>query len=105
MTSRDSEYARREQREPVTGAATLSWEIGDRGASGVYHVRNLTADGMQAIGRWHIPPGASVFISGLQYECLAQVRYCHEAGGRFRVGLEFLSPPYRVEAGSLDRPA
>ena len=96
MATPDCGYVRREQRERVTGAATLSWEVGGLGQVCVYRVRNLTADGMQAVGRLPIPPGTRVFISGERYECLGQVRYCLEDAVERRIGLEFLSDPYRL---------
>lgn len=89
-----ADYARRTQREPATGSATLSWE-----AEGVAQVcpislRNLTADGMQAVGPRAVSPGAAVFVSGERYECAGEVRYCIRAEDGYCFGLRFRSDPY-----------
>jgi|GEM_PF-3616853 len=100
MSPPQFDYARRAQREPAVGSATLSWEVS--GQSNICTIRlcNLTADGMQAVGPREVPPGTAVFVSGARYECAGHIRYCLAAGAEFRFGLEFRSDPYPVTANT-----
>ncbi len=94
MSPPQFDYARRAQREPAVGSATLSWETLGRPHACTIRLCNLTADGMQAVGPRRLDPGTAVFVSGDRYECAGEVRYCLAFDGGFRFGLEFRSDPY-----------
>ena len=89
-------YARRAQREPAAGSATLSWEALGEPCECSIRLCNLTADGLQAVGPKSLAPGTAVFVSGARYECAGEIRYCLAVGAEYRFGVEFRSDPYPV---------
>ena len=100
MSPPEFDYARRTQREPVEGVATLNWEAHGAPYECTVRLCNLTPNGLQALSPQPVDPGTAVFVSGKKYECAGEIRYCLAAGEEFRFGLEFRSDPYPVAAAA-----
>ena len=101
MPAPQFDYARRAQREPAIGSATLSWEAHGAPFVCTIRLRNLSSDGMQAVGPRRVDPGTAVFVSGARYECAGEIRYCRPEGANYCFGLEFRSDPYPLQPQSL----
>jgi hypothetical protein len=87
---------RREQRTPVRGEASISWDTGGHStfrAGCEVQVTDVSSDGLQLISPEPIPDAAVVRVFGESLQCIGKVRYCLEQGTSYRIGLHFIRKP------------
>jgi hypothetical protein len=83
------EERRSGERSPVSGAAMLRWEHSDGGfCHAAVLVCNASDSGMQLESSVPVGIGTTVNLTGAILRCDGAVRYCHESGDRFVIGVE-----------------
>ena len=95
----EQQYQRAERRASVYGAASLAWNDAELGGqTSPVIVRNMSGQGIQVICGRPISTGAVTFLTGDNYECLGEVRYCVFDDDGYLIGIRFKRAPYPVLA-------
>jgi len=87
-------YSRRQERYEVTGTGKLTWDSGTGSEECSVVVRNINSKGVQVVASSALEPGSVAYLSGDEFECLGDVRYCRSTVEGFLVGLSFRQDPF-----------
>ena len=98
---------RRLDRIVVAGSGQLNYQAEDGSEQGMpVEIHNVSEDGFRGTTPEAVPVGATVRLTGEQYECLATARYCNPEDGHFSAGFQyFVKPHLREKRSQKENPA